>query len=154
MICKFGLYKKELNKIFKSGRFLGPLLCTQICSSFHRFSIGFKSGDWLGCSSSCISSSRRVPFVFHFFTELSKCCAANYKEASTCFSLSYRALCGEHACQLQHWRALPAVQLNPLIPGPESSTRIIHGAPGRGRFMVKCFLLPDYSPSQCSLEQV
>ena len=40
--------------VFKSWRFRGPLLWTLIFSSFHRFSIGFKSGDWLGHSSSFI----------------------------------------------------------------------------------------------------
>ncbi len=40
--------------VFKSWRFCGPLLWTLIFSSFHRFSIGFKSGDWLGHSSSFI----------------------------------------------------------------------------------------------------
>ncbi len=38
--------------VFKSWRFHGPLLWTLIFSYFHRFSIGFKSGDWLGHSSS------------------------------------------------------------------------------------------------------
>lgn len=39
---------------FKSWRFRGPLLWTLIFSSFHRFSIGYKSGEWLGHSSSFI----------------------------------------------------------------------------------------------------
>ena len=40
--------------VFKSWRFHGLLLWTLIFSSFLRFSIGFKSGDWLGHSSSFI----------------------------------------------------------------------------------------------------
>ncbi len=38
--------------VFKSWRFCGPLLWTLIFNSFHRFSIGFKSCNWLGHSSS------------------------------------------------------------------------------------------------------
>ncbi len=38
--------------VFKSWRFHGPLLWTLFFSSFHKCSIGFKSGDWLGHSSS------------------------------------------------------------------------------------------------------
>ncbi len=54
--------------VFKSWRFLGPLLWTLIFSSLHRFSMGFRSGDWLGHSSSLIF------FLWnHFIVSLALC---------------------------------------------------------------------------------
>ena len=49
-----GVILASTQTVFKSWRFRGPLLWTLIFSSFHRFSVGFKSGDWLGPSSSFI----------------------------------------------------------------------------------------------------
>ena len=55
--------------VFKSWKLPGPLLWTLIFSSFHRFSIGFKSGDWLGhpsflgCSLSCWNVHPRFIFI-------------------------------------------------------------------------------------------
>ncbi len=43
--------------VFKSWRFCGPLLWALIFSSFHRFSIGFKSGDWLAILAALLSFS-------------------------------------------------------------------------------------------------
>ncbi len=49
---------------------------------------------------------QRVQFLSHltrlfsqYFTGLSKCCAANFKRASTCFFFSNRAFRGERACR-------------------------------------------------------
>lgn len=61
--------------VVKSWRFCGPLLWTLTLSSFHIFSTGFRSGDWLGHSSSFIfflSNQLRVSLaVFRIFDLLS-----------------------------------------------------------------------------------
>ncbi len=47
----------QTQTVFKCWRFSGPLLWTLIFSSFHRFSIGLKSGDWLAILAALFSFS-------------------------------------------------------------------------------------------------
>ena len=55
--------------VFKSWRFVGALRWTLFFSSFHKFSIWFKSGDWLGHSNTLIFflwNHLRVSFALCF----------------------------------------------------------------------------------------
>ena len=59
----------SLQILSKSLRFLGCRLATRSFSSLHRFSIGFKSGDWLGHSRTLICfflSHSFVPWPYVF----------------------------------------------------------------------------------------
>ncbi len=95
-----------------------------------------------------------------YFTGLSKCCAANFKRASTYFFFSNRALHGERAYRPRRLSALLIVFFETILHANSrsfwSSPQVIlgswttlliiiftplsenlRGAPGRGRFMVK-----------------
>ncbi len=107
-----------------------------------------------------------------YFTGLSKCCAANFKPASTCFFFSNRALRGERTYRPRRLSALLIVFFETIIHANSRSfwsspqvilgswttllkiiftplSEILRGAPGLwpvyGELML--FLLPDYGPN-------
>ena len=108
-----------------------------------------------------------------YFIGLSKCCAANFKQVSTCFFFSNGVLHGER--EYRPWRlsALLIVFFETIVPAnsrffwrspklvPGSWTtlliilftllsEILRGAPGRGQFMVKlCYFYFRIMPQQC-----
>ncbi len=125
---------------------------------------------WHPKSTNFVSSDQTV--FSQYFTGLSKCCAANFKRASTCIFLSNRALRGERAYRPWRLSALLIcflfvfqvfLKLSTSDPWllDNSSDNYFHSSvrnlarstwswPVCGEIMF--FPLPDYGPQQCSLE--
>ncbi len=63
--------------------------------------------------SKIVSSDQTI--ISQYFTGLSKCCAANFKRASTCFFFSNRALRGEHAYRPRRLSAFLIVLFETIV---------------------------------------
>ena len=72
-----------------------------------------------------VQSSAQTIFS-QYSTGLSKCCAANFKQASTCFPFNNGVLCGECAYRTWWLSALPVVFFEAIVPG---NSRSFWGSP-------------------------